>query len=290
MQTSWVHLLHWTLSCLLLSLESGVDCPCPWFHANPLLLASLLSSRQLPLCWLASSTALVRVPRRLPLSCPLPTSGYGEISGPRILCLVSCQNRQRNHLLWQPTHIVLHALSAFLSKLQLYSRNLGRHKFLVFHTSGSISSSSAAFLFSFFLSTESSSSCVNCSSLMFNCLRMIPVIGSYVTFGGFPSNFLKCCFHSSIRFSWLVVFSLAFAVLFLLLTSFTVCHAILDCLSSIESLILLIWFCMYSVCSFRYMLAYFILCLFKFQVIDIGWVLPIAFGGSFHVCMLFSNH
>ena len=48
MQTSWVDLLHSTLSCLLLSLESGVDCPCPWFHANSLLLASLLSSRQLP--------------------------------------------------------------------------------------------------------------------------------------------------------------------------------------------------------------------------------------------------
>ena len=27
---------------------SGVDCPCPFFHANSLLLASLLSSRQLP--------------------------------------------------------------------------------------------------------------------------------------------------------------------------------------------------------------------------------------------------
>ena len=48
MQTSWVDLLHSTLSFLLLSLESGVDCPCPWFHANSLLLASLLSSRQLP--------------------------------------------------------------------------------------------------------------------------------------------------------------------------------------------------------------------------------------------------
>ena len=111
MQTSWVDLLHWTLSCLLLSPESEVDCPCPWFHANSL-------------C--STPTALVRVPRQLPLSrvprqllsaplCPanshsrpLPTSGYGEISGPRILCLVSRQNRQRNRLLWQPTHIVLH--------------------------------------------------------------------------------------------------------------------------------------------------------------------------------------
>ena len=32
----------WTVSSLLLSPESGVDCPCPLFHAN-----SLLSSRQL---------------------------------------------------------------------------------------------------------------------------------------------------------------------------------------------------------------------------------------------------
>ena len=29
------------------------------------------------------------------LSCPLTTSGYGEISGPKTLCLVSRQNRQR---------------------------------------------------------------------------------------------------------------------------------------------------------------------------------------------------
>ena len=41
------------------------------------------------------------------LSCPLTTPGYGEISGPRILCLVSRQNRQRNRLLWRATHIVL---------------------------------------------------------------------------------------------------------------------------------------------------------------------------------------
>ena len=36
---------------------------------------------------------------------------------------------------------------------------------------------------------------------------------------------------------------------------FIVCPAILDCLSSTKSLILSIWFCMYSVCSFRHMLA-----------------------------------
>ena len=38
---------------------------------------------------------------------PRTTSGYGEISCPRILCLVSRQNRQLNRLLWQPTPIVL---------------------------------------------------------------------------------------------------------------------------------------------------------------------------------------
>ena len=89
--------------------------------------------------------------------------------------------------------------------------------FLVFHTSGCISSSSAAFLFLIFLSTESSSSWVNGPSLL-------------TSRDWFMSNFF-------------------------LLTSFIVCHAILDCLSSTESLILSIWFWCYSGCSFRYMLA-----------------------------------
>ena len=39
---------------------------------------------------------------------PRTTSEYGEISCPRILCMVSRQNRQLNRLLWQPTPIVLH--------------------------------------------------------------------------------------------------------------------------------------------------------------------------------------
>ena len=91
-------------------------------------------------------------------------------------------------------------------------------------------------------------------SLISNCLLIILVIGSCVTFGGFPSRFSKCCFHSFILSCWFVAFSLALDVLFLLLTSFIVCPAFLDCLSSTESLILSIWFCMYFVCSFRYML------------------------------------
>ena len=41
-----------------------------------------------------------------------------------------------------------------------------------------------------FLSTESSCSCINCPSLMSNCLLIILVIGSCVTFEGYPSKLL----------------------------------------------------------------------------------------------------
>ena len=89
-----------------------------------------------------------------------------------------------------------------------------------------------------FLRTESSSSCVNGPSLMSNCLLIILVIGSGVILVGFPSKFSKCCFHSFILSCWFAALSFALAVFFLLLTSFIVCQAILDCLSSTESLIL----------------------------------------------------
>ena len=102
-----------------------------------------------------------------------------------------------------------------------------------------------------FLRTKSSSFWVNGPSLMSNCLLIILVIGLCITFDGFPSRFLKCCFHSFILSCWFAAFNFALAVLFLLLTSFIVCQAILDCLSSTESLLLSIWFCMYSVCSFN---------------------------------------
>ena len=72
----------------------------------------------------------------------------------------------------------------------------------VFHTFVGISSSTAAFLLLIFLSTESSSSCVNGPSLIPNWLVIIFVIGSCVTFGGFASKFLKCCFNRYIRSSW----------------------------------------------------------------------------------------
>ena len=66
--------------------------------------SSLLSNYQLPLSGPCLSLGRV-VNSHSP---PRTTSGYGEISCPRILCLVSRQNRQLNRLLWQPTPIVLH--------------------------------------------------------------------------------------------------------------------------------------------------------------------------------------
>ena len=103
-----------------------------------------------------------------------------------------------------------------------------------------------------FLRTESSSSWLNGPSLMSNCLLIILVNGACVTFVGFPCRFFKCCFHSFIHSCWFVAFNFAVIVLFLLLTSFIVCQAILDCLSSTESLIFSIRFCIYYVCSFKY--------------------------------------
>ena len=71
-------------------------------------------------CWLTLSVvprqlSAVQSPTASQLLCPanshsrpLTTSGYGKISGPRILCLVSRQNRQRNRLPWRETNIVLY--------------------------------------------------------------------------------------------------------------------------------------------------------------------------------------
>ena len=144
---------------------------------------------------------------------------------------------------------------------------------LVLYTSRYILSSPAAFLFLIFLSTESCSSCVNCPSLMPSWLLIIFVIHSWVIFGGLPSKCSKCCFHRCICSSWLAAFSLTLAVLFLLHTSFTVYNAIQDCQSSTESLILSIWFCVYSV-SFRYVLVN-LFCVFlcPWALIMVGFLL-----------------
>ena len=162
-------------------------------------------------------------------------------------------------------HPFFHLSIGFWLQTALQCRSSMSSNCLVFHTSGGISSSPAAFLYLIFLRTESSSSWVNGPSLTSKCLLIILVIGSCVTFGGFPNRFSKCCCHSFILSCWFAAFNFALAVLFLLLTSFIVCQAILDCLSSTQFLILSIWFCMYSVCSFRYMPANCLCAFFSFR-------------------------
>ena len=66
----------------------------------------------------------------------------------------------------------------------------------------SISLSPDAFLFSNFLSAESSSSCEYCPSLMSSWLQIIFVIGSSETFRGFPRKFSKFCFLLVDRFEF----------------------------------------------------------------------------------------
>ena len=134
-------------------------------------------------------------------------------------------------------HPFIHLSMEFWLYTALHFRSSMSSNCLVFHTFVGISSSPAAFLFFIFLSTESSS-WVNGPSLISNCLLIILVISSWVTFGGFPSKFSKCCFHKCVRSCSLLAFSLALAVIFLLFTLTIVCHTILDWLSSTESLIL----------------------------------------------------
>ena len=96
---------------------SGVWCWLPLRSSTPTS-AACLSALQPPTPLLVSCHQLLTAsPVQLPTpllgrvvnshSPPRTTSGYGEISCPRILCLVSRQNRQLNRLLWQPTPIVL---------------------------------------------------------------------------------------------------------------------------------------------------------------------------------------
>ena len=84
---------------------SGVDCPCPFFHANCLLLlASLLSSRQLP-----SAGSRRQLPRPgLPSTASLASPSHFRIrrefmsKNP-----LSGFAPKQTRLLWRPTHIVL---------------------------------------------------------------------------------------------------------------------------------------------------------------------------------------
>ena len=137
---------------------------------------------------------------------------------------------------------------------------------LVFHTSEEISSTPAAFLFLISLRTESSSSCVNGPSLMSNCLLIILVIGSYVTFGGFPCRFPKCCFHSFILSCLFAAFSFALAVL-LPSTHIVYCLPGYPRLPIFHWVSILIYLILYVFCRFLYiyMLADWYCAVFSFR-------------------------
>ena len=66
---------------------SGVDCPCPFFHANPLLLASLLSSRNCPLLGRVVNSRLRPAPTAL--SAVQPPTGLSALQPPTALCWVA---------------------------------------------------------------------------------------------------------------------------------------------------------------------------------------------------------
>ena len=89
-------------------------------------------------------------------------------------------------------HPFVHLNIGFWLYTVLQCRSSVSSNCLVFHTSRGISSNPAAFLFLIFLSTESSSSCVNSPSLMANCLPIILVTGSnceaYSSFEGVSSD------------------------------------------------------------------------------------------------------
>ena len=136
-------------------------------------------------------------------------------------------------------HTFTHLSIAFCLYMALQYQSCRSSNFLVFRTSSGISSNSAAFLFLLFVCTMLSSPLVNCLGLM-SCWLLI-FISLSVTLGNFPNRFLKCSFHMCILSFWLAAFSLVLEVLFLLLTSFTLCHSKQDCLSSTEFLILVVF-------------------------------------------------
>ena len=96
-------------------------------------------------------------------------------------------------------HTFIHLSIGFWLYTALQCRNSMSSNYLDFHTSGGILSNPAAFLFLIFLSTKSSSSCVDGPSLMSNCLLIILVTGSCLTFVKFPSKFSKYCILRCIR-------------------------------------------------------------------------------------------
>ena len=95
---------------------SGVDCPSvlprQLLCCSPLSCPAATASRglqpQLPSLLSSHQLSSPRSRRQLSFASPYHFRIRRRFFCPRILCLVSRQNRQLNRLLWQPNHIVLH--------------------------------------------------------------------------------------------------------------------------------------------------------------------------------------
>ena len=138
------------------------------------------------------------------------------------------------------------SLLHFVYRLLCIVRNLCHQIFLSFKRQEIICQVKQLFCF---CSAVSSSSSFNCSGLMSSWSLIFFWISLS---GGCLSRFLKCSFYFWSLSSWLSGIRFAFEVLYLPLTSFSVCQANCDCLFSTKFLIFSMRPGMYSDCSFCY--------------------------------------
>ena len=106
-------------------------------------------------------------------------------------------------------------------------------------------------------------------------------------FWGFSKQILEMFFPHLYSFFLTGCYSLNIVVLFLLLTSFTVCHAIRDCLSSTEFLILLIWPWMYSIYSFCNIFIRWFCVFLSFWALALVWILLLHRNAVFTLSRFF---
>ena len=160
--------------------------------------------------------------------------------------------------------------------------------FLVFHTTGGISSSPAAFLFLIFLSSKSSSSCVNCPSLMSCRLLIIFAISSSVIFGGFISKFSKCFFPPVYSFFFVGSFQLSSRST-LPSTHFVYCLPCYPRLSIFNQISNLIDLILYVFCLFFYVYVSSFCAFLSFSMLVLVGFLLLHRNAVFTCARLFSN-
>ena len=97
------------------------------------------------------------------------------------------------------------------------------------------------YCFQFFFHCASSSSSINCPSLVSSRPLIMFWIGLSVILWGFPSKFLKYFFQFWSLSSWQAVVSFTLEVIFLPLTSFTTCHPNRDSVTFLYNVRVILW-------------------------------------------------